>query len=196
MSGEITMKTNTTLSLLVASVLLSTSSLVLAHGQGGAAEYDTDGNGVVTAAEMLAGRTADFNTADADTSTTLTLAEFLNLENTVQTRRIAAAFAKVDTNTDSVISVAEFTASANATSATYLTNVFNLADKNADAGLSLTEFTELQSKGSNSGIWEFARMDSNSDKLVSLTEFTVMPTAPAVGTQPMDGGKGGRGGKR
>lgn len=193
------MKTNTTLSLLVASVLLSTSSLVLAHGQGGAAEYDTDGNGVVTAAEMLAGRTADFNTADVDSSTTLTLAEFLNLENTLQTRHIAAAFAKVDTNADSMISVAEFTAGATTTSATYLTNVFNLADKNADAGLSLPEFTELQSKGSNSGIWEFARMDSNSDKLVSLTEFTAMPTAPAAGTNPpappMDG-KGGRGGKR
>lgn len=187
------MQTNTTLSLLVASVLLSTSSLVLAHA--GSPEYDADGNGTVTAAEILAGRTADFTAADADTSGGLTLAEFLNLENTIQTRRIAAAFAKVDTNTDSVISATEFNATATGTSATYLTNVFNLADKNTDAGLSLAEFTELQSKGSNSGIWEFARLDSSADKSVSLTEFTVMPTAPAAGTPPMDG-KGGKGGKR
>lgn len=193
------MKTNTTLSLFTAGVLLSVSSLALAHA--GAKEYDTDGNGVVTSEEFVAGRTADFNTADADTSGGLSLAEFVNLENTLQTRRVAAAFASVDANTDSAISLAEFTATATGTSATYLTNVFNLADGNADAGLSLEEFTALQNKGSNSGVWEFARLDSSADKLVSLAEFTAVPTAPANGGTPPAGdagmgGKGGKGGRR
>lgn len=187
------MKTNTTLSIFTAGVLLSVSSLALAHA--GAKEYDTDGNGVVTSEEFVAGRTADFNTADADTSASLSLAEFLNLENTLQTRRVAAAFAAVDTNTDSAISLAEFSATATGTSATYLTNVFNLADGNADAGLSLAEFTALQNKGSNSGVWEFARLDSSADKLVSLAEFTAVPAAPTAGNAAVNG-KGGKGGRR
>lgn len=185
------MKTNTTLSLLVAGVLLSASSLVLARA--GMSEYDTDANGMVTAEEVLAGKTADFNAANTNTNDDLTLAEFAGLENIIQTRRVNAAFTKVNTDTSSDITLAEFTATATGTAATYLTNVFNLADKDANAVLSVAEFTELQSKGSNSGMWEFARLDTDTNKLVSLAEFTVVPAAP---TNPgMGGGKGGKGGK-
>lgn len=189
------MKTNTTLSLLVAGVLLSASSLVLA-GHAGMAEYDTDGNGTVTAEEALAGKTADFNTANTNTNDDLTLAEFAGLENIIQTRRVNAAFTKINTDTASDITLAEFTATATGTAATYLTNVFNLADKDANAVLSVAEFTELQSKGSNSGMWEFARLDTDANKLVSLAEFTVVATATATAHAGMGGAKGGKGGKR
>ncbi|MEZ5452577.1 MAG: hypothetical protein R3E93_07090 [Thiothrix sp.] len=181
-----------TLSILTAG-LLSTSAIAFAHQGGMGSEYDTDGDGTVTAAEILAVKTADFNAADADASQSLSLAEFINLENTVQTRRIAAAFASVDVDSDSNITLAEFSASAPANAATYLGNAFILADKNGDSGISLTEFTELQSKGSNSGIWEFARMDTSVDQALSLDEFTAVPTAP-VGSA--GGDRGGKGGKR
>lgn len=189
------MKINTTLSLFSAGVLLlSASSLAMAHG--GMAGYDTDGNGTVTAEEILAGKTADFNAANTTTTDDLTLAEFAGLENIIQTRQVNAAFAKINTDTTSDITLAEFTATATGTAATYLTNVFNLADKDANAVLSVAEFTDLQSKGSNSGMWEFARLDTDANKLVSLAEFTAVPATPTAPANPgMGGGKGGKGGK-
>lgn len=193
------MKINTTLSLFTAGVLLSASSLVMAHAGAGMAEYDTDGNGTVTAEEILVGKTADFNAANTNTNDDLTLVEFTGLENIIQTRHVNAAFAKINTDTTSDITLTEFTATATGTAATYLTNVFNLADKDANAVLSVAEFTELQSKGSNSGMWEFARLDTDANKFVSLAEFTTVPAAPAAGTAPPAppaGAKGGKGGKR
>jgi Ca2+-binding EF-hand superfamily protein len=191
------MKINTTLSLFTAGVLLSASVFAMAHAGGGMAEYDTDGNGTVTAEEVLAGKTADFNAANTNANDDLTLAEFAGLENIIQTRHVNAAFAKINTDTSSDITLAEFTATATGTAATYLTNVFNLADKDANAVLSVAEFTDLQSKGSNSGMWEFARLDTDANKLVSLAEFTAVPATPTAPANPgMGGGKGGKGGKR
>ena len=189
------MKTNTTLSLFSAALLLSASSLALAHG-GVMAEYDADGNGTVTAEEILAGKTADFNAANTNANDDLTLAEFIGLENIIQTRHVNAAFAKINTDTTSGITLTEFTATAAGTAANYLTNVFNLSDKDANTELSVAEFTDLQSKGSNSGMWEFARLDTDANKLVSLAEFTAVPATPTVPANPgMGGGKGGKGGK-
>ncbi|QLQ33917.1 MAG: hypothetical protein HZT40_22415 [Candidatus Thiothrix singaporensis] len=191
------MKINTSLSLFTAGALLSASFLAYAHNGGApASEYDANGDGVVTAAEILAVKTADFTAADVDNSGALSLAEYLNLENTLQTRRIAAAFAKMDVDLDSNITLAEFTASAPANTAAYLTNVFKLADKNADAGVSLAEFTELQSKGANGGVWEFARLDASADQLLSLDEYTAVPAQPTAPTASAGGERGGKAGKR
>lgn len=165
------MKTRQKLSLTIASTLLAMSST--AFGGNRLSDYDTNGDGTVTTAEIVAVKTADFNTADADSSADLTLAEFLNIENTIQTRRIATAFTALDTDLDSNITLAEFTASASTeTAVSYRTNVFTLADANGDLGLSLTEFTELKRKGQRSGIWSFARKDSNYDQLLTLAEYT------------------------
>ncbi len=174
----------------LASAMLVAVATTASAGTKALSEYDTNGDGVVTSAEITAVKTADFNTADVDTSGSLTLAEYLNLESTVQTRRISTAFKNLDTDSSSGISLAEFTASTTSTTTTYLTNVFKLADKDADSALSLTEFTELQSKGASSGVWEFARMDTTVDQLLSLAEYTAVPAAPS-GTD-----KGGKGGKR
>lgn len=183
------MKTKLIVLTLATTSLLATSFAFAGPHGGGLKEYDTDGNGFVTSAEFIAGRTADFNNADADKNGSLSLAELLNLETTLQTRRIATAFANVDTDANSIISLAEFTANTLGTSSTYLNNVFNLADKNTDAGLSLAEFTDLQGKEANNGIWEFARLDTNADKALSLDEFTALPTPNQM---LPNGGKGGK----
>ena len=183
------MNNKLTLTCLV-SAMLVTMAATASAGTKALSEYDTNGDGTVTSAEITAVKTADFNTADVDTSGSLTLAEYLNLEATVQTRRISTAFKSLDTDSSSGISLTEFTTSTSGTTATYLNNVFKLADKDADSALSLAEFTELQSKGANSGIWEFARMDTTVDQLLSLAEYTAVPTAPTGND------KGGKGGKR
>lgn len=182
------MQTKLIVSVLTASLFATSFAYAGPHG-GSLKEYDTDGNGVVTSVEYIAGRTTDFNSADVDKNTNLSLAEFLNLESTLQTRHIASAFASIDTDANSVISLAEFTANTSGTSSTYLTNVFNLADKNTDAGLSLAEFTELQGKSANNGIWEFARLDTNADQALTLDEFTVVPNQNHM---PPNAGKGGK----
>ena len=181
-----------TASLVLLGTLLSVSSASFAKGGDASglhaglygkssvftAIYDTDGDGTVTTAEVTAVRTTDFNTADVDASTTLSLAEFQNLETTLQTREIAAMFAALDTDTSSTLSQAEFTA--NTTATTAATNAFALADANSDSALSLAEFTTLQAHKTGS-IWEFAKRDTDASKTLSLSEY-LATTAKGSGT--------------
>lgn len=131
--------------------------------------YDTNGDGTVTTAEVTAVRTADYNKANTNTADDLTLAEFQNLQSTVQARHIAAVFASLDTDTSSTLTLAELVGSSTATTA--INTAFALADADSNSLLSVTEFTNLQSKGTNSGIWDFARLDTDGSKTVSLTEY-------------------------
>lgn len=130
--------------------------------------YDTDGNGTVTTAEVTAVRTADFNTADVNSSSTLSLAEYQNLEATTQTREINAMFAVLDTDANSSLTLAEL--SVNTTATTTVTNAFALADTNSDSALSLAEFTVLQGYKTGS-IWGFASLDTDASKTLTLAEF-------------------------
>ena len=186
------MMNNKTLSTLIAGTLLSVSGFAFADDH--LSQYDTNGDGVVTSDEILAAKTTEFTDADTNGDDALSLAEFQNLQNSLQTSRIESAFDNLDADDDSSITLAELTASASTSASTYLTNVFTLADSNADLTISLTEFTNLQSKGSESNIWEFARLDSNLDQSITLDEYTAQPTRHSGDGNT--GGKKGKGGRR
>lgn len=171
-----------TASIVLLGTLLSISSASFAKGgnHGGnptgvsgkssvfTAIYDTDGNGTVTTAEVTAVRTADFNTADADTSSTLSLAEYQALETTTQAREIKAMFTILDTDVSSSLSLSEFSANTNSTTA--VSNAFTLADGDSNSALNLAEFTALQGYKTGS-IWGFAGLDTDASKTLTLTEF-------------------------
>ncbi|WP_298607249.1 hypothetical protein [uncultured Thiothrix sp.] len=130
--------------------------------------YDTDGDGAVTTAEVTAVRTADFNAVDTDSSATLSLAEYQNLETNTQTREIKAMFKVLDTDLNSALSLSEFAANTSVTTA--VSNAFALADSDNNSALSLDEFTVLQGYKTGS-IWGFAALDTDASKTLSLTEF-------------------------
>lgn len=185
---EQTMKTNTILSLFAATALLSFSTLSMAKHQNSV--FDTDGDGTTTTAEITAAKTTYFNTADVDDSATLTLAEFANMQTAMKADTLSAAFTSADTDLSSSISLAEFTVNdTNADKVSYKTNVFTLADANSDAALSLTEYTDLRSKGSNSGIMGFARLDTDYDQLLTLEEVTVVTRHGSKGGSRQSGGR-------
>jgi Ca2+-binding EF-hand superfamily protein len=184
-----------TASVVLLGTLLSISSASFAKGGAGGspahagaagkssvftAIYDTDGDGTVTSAEVTAVRTVDFNAVDSDTSATLSLAEYQNLETNTQTREIKAMFKVLDTDLNSALSLTEFTA--NTTASTAVSNAFALADSDSNSALSLDEFTVLQ--GYKTGaIWGFAALDADASKTLTLAEF-------------LAGRAGGNGGKR
>ncbi|HPQ94592.1 MAG: hypothetical protein KDI44_02030 [Thiothrix sp.] len=145
------------------------------HGnEGYIAAYDTNGDGVVTSAEIIAVRTADFSTYDADSSSLLSLAEYQNLEDAVQTRRLAAAFTALDTDSSSTLTLAEFTANASTASSSYWSNVFALADTDSSATLTQAEFSALYDHDDHSGILSFARFDTDYSQTLTLAEYTTV----------------------
>lgn len=177
-------------SFMIAGSLLAVSAHAFANDDRMSA-FDTDGDGTVTEAEVLAVKTEYFTNADADSSGYLSLAEFENLKNSQQETRIETAFAALDTDISSTLTLDEMSVDAPEGTGDFLANIFALADNTADSALSIAEFTNLQKKGNDSGIWKFASLDTDFDQQVSLEEFTAQP-AKAKGSR---GGKG-RGGKR
>lgn len=172
-----------TASIVLLGTLLSISSASFAKGGSGGSSthtgvsskssvftaiYDTDGNGTVTTAEVTAVRTADFNAVDTDSSATLSLAEYQNLETNSQTREIKAMFKVLDTDLNSALSLSEF--AANTTATTAVNNAFALADSDSNSALSLDEFTALQGYKTAS-IWSFAHLDTDASKTLTLAEF-------------------------
>lgn len=169
-----------TASVVLLSTLLSISTASFAKGGQGnhsgvsgkssvfTAIYDTDGDGTVTTAEVTVVRTADFNAVDTDSSATLSLAEYQNLETNTQTREIKAMFKVLDTDLNSALSLSEF--AANTTVSTAVSNAFALADSDSNSALSLDEFTALQGYKTGS-IWGFAALDKDASKTLTLAEF-------------------------
>lgn len=162
------------------------------HGDGTyIAIYDTDGDGVVTSDEIIAVRTEDFDSYDANSDGYLSLTEYQNLENAVQTRRLEAAFTAKDADSSSTLTLAEFTGSSTVTTASYWGNVFTLADADGDGSLTQTEFSDLYDHSDHSGIRGFARFDTDYDQAVSLAEYTTVSSRS--GGHSGSGGRGGRG---
>lgn len=176
------------LSLLIAGSLLSLSSIVLADHVN--SEFDTDGDGIVTAAEVLVVKTADFESAAGDDSL-LSLEEFTALQETIQVRRLTAAFEDIDTSGDGLITSDEFIANATTDAQiNRLTNAFTLAETDGDSALSADEFASLHSsKGSD--IMAFVRLDTDYDQAISLAEYTAAPVHGG-GRGSKSGGKKGR----
>lgn len=188
---ELTMKTKTILSLFAATTLLSFSTMSLADHQNSA--FDTDGDGVVSSEEALAAKTSYFEAADVDDSANLTLAEFVNMQSSMQADKISAAFTEADTDSSSGISLAEFTVNIstdNEDKVSQMGNIFTLADANGDSELSLAEVTDLKASGNN-GVMAFAKMDADYDQLLTLEEVTATSTRASKGGSKSTS-KGGR----
>ena len=140
------------------------------------AAYDTNGDGVVSSDEIIAVRTADFNTYDVNADGSLSLAEYQSLETAEQARRLTSAFSSLDTDSSSTLTLAEFTVNASTGNSSLQSNVFALTDANGDGYLTQAEFAVLYDHSDHSGIFGFARLDTDYSQSLLLAEFTALPT--------------------
>lgn len=122
---------------------------------------------------------AKFAAADADSSGSLTLAEFsTTFSGGTRASKILEKFNKADTNNDDSVSLAEWTIYKDDTipeNENDDTAKFNAADNDSSGSLTLTEFaTTLAGKKSDVEIRaRFLKADTNDDDLVSLAEWNV-----------------------
>lgn len=122
---------------------------------------------------------AKFAAADADSSGSLTLAEFsTTFSGGTRASKILEKFNKADTNNDDSVSLAEWTIYKDDTipeNENDDTAKFNAADNDSSGSLTLAEFaTTLAGKKSDVEIRaRFLKADTNDDDLVSLAEWNV-----------------------
>ena len=141
--------------------LLTTSGLALAHGAGhgrGLAEFDRDGNGVVTRDEMRTTATTKFNELDANHDGKVTADE---VKARFQTRS-AEHFAKQDKNGDGQLSRDEV--------ARMPQERFTKLDTNSDGKLSRDELAAMRGPHAGHGQRFFEMIDQNHDQAVTADE--------------------------
>jgi len=141
--------------------LLATSGLAYAHGQGhgrGLAQFDRDGNGVVTRDEMHATATAKFIEADANHDGKVTVDE---VRAAFQVKS-AERFAKQDKNNDGALSKDEV--------ARMPQDRFTKLDANKDGKLSRDELQSMHGRFEGHGQKFFEMVDQNHDQAVTRDE--------------------------
>ncbi len=173
--------------------VLLLSTLLLAplssFAQPNPSEFDTNGDGQVSAAELQAGLTALFTKIDTNNDGYLTLSEAQAWREASQ----VALFNSLDTDKSTSLSLAELQADTKAPEK-MSAKLFTLLDGDKNNVLSLEEFS-LLGPGKGGIIHHFADMDTDSDGKVSQSEFlTSKPAhghhgAPAATNKPAKGGK-------
>lgn len=133
------------------------------------AKYDTNHDGVLSPAEILAMKAA--------------------IKAEMEARR-AEFIAKYDTNGDGVLDAAEREAAKTAIAAQMeaariaaLTEKFNALDTDGTAGISATEWAAGAPAGAPAAkvAAAFAKLDADGDGTITLAEFTAKPKRPAHG---------------
>ncbi len=133
------------------------------------AKYDTNNDGVLSAAEITAMKAA--------------------IKAEMEARR-AEFIAKYDTNGDGVLDAAEREAARTSIAAEMeiariaaLTVKFNALDSDSSAGISATEWAAGAPAGAPAArvAAAFAKLDKDKDGTITLAEFTVKPGRPAPG---------------
>ena len=156
------------------------------------AKYDTDGDGVLNAAERAAAHAAmqaakleelkaKFVALDTDASGGLSLAEFTAGAPTGATEaQILQRFTAMDANKDSALSVDEFTTKPKRPIPQQLKDKFATLDADTSGALSLTEFTAGAPRGATAAQIQaaFTRADKNGDAAVTLEEFAAAAPPP------------------
>ncbi len=166
---------------------LTLSATVFAggHGQGHrmaemAAQYDTNGDGMVTVAEIQAGRVAEFQLNDSNADAGLSVEELQTLMQTKRDERMNARLTALDTDANGSLSVAEFQAGAPANQVSSAATLFGLADTNNDAALDAAEMAVLKSPEGR--VWrQFARLDTDGNGVISETEYSTSSMGGRMG---------------
>ncbi len=174
------MKT-TILSIIALSAVLSapafaTGSMLDQQGQTAQMllQYDTNQDGIISRAELEAGKTAEFAKADTNADGFLSWDEFQAWNEARRTAQTNAVFAVMDADGNASISADEFANAYPERGATQATNMFTLADTNADGALSLEELAALRTGNGDpleKQLEMFTSLDANADKQLSVDEF-------------------------
>lgn len=156
-------------------------------------QYDTNKDGIISRAEMEAGKAAEFAKADTNSNGFLSWDEFKAWNEAKRTAQIKTVFAVMDADSNASVSAAEFANAYPDRAATQAANMFALADTNADGGLSLDELTALRAGNGDpleKQLEMFTAKDTNADKQLSVEEFGGKPKM-AKGTPPAGKTPGG-----
>ncbi|MBU0656972.1 MAG: EF-hand domain-containing protein [Gammaproteobacteria bacterium] len=137
-------------------------------------QYDTNQDGIISRAEMEAGKAAEFAKADANANGFLSWDEFNAWNEAKRIAQINTVFAVMDADGNASVSAAEFANAYPERGATQVTSMFALADTNADGALSQEELTALRAGNGDpleKQLEMFTTLDTNADKQLSVDEF-------------------------
>jgi Ca2+-binding EF-hand superfamily protein len=138
-------------------------------------QYDTNKDGVISRAEIEAGKAAEFTTADTNADTFLSWEEFKAWNDAKKSAQTTSIFNVMDADMNGSISSAEFVNTSSDRRATQAASMFALADTNQDGALSPEELTAMRAGNGDSVeklLEMFTGMDTDADKRLSATEFT------------------------
>lgn len=190
------MKT-TMLSIIALSAVLSapafaTGSMLDQQGQAAQMllQYDTNQDGIISRAELEAGKTAEFAKADTNADGFLSWDEFQAWNEARRTAQTNAVFAVMDADGNAAVSAAEFANAYPERGATQAANMFALADTNADGVLSLEELAALRTGNGDpleKQLEMFTSLDANADQQLSVDEFGGKPARARGNRRPLAG---------
>lgn len=131
---------------------------------------DADGDGTVSADEILSAKEQAFLQGDANGDGLLDLGELGAMETAKREDRLSARFGLVDTDLDNSVSLDEFLANVPEFADENAIEVFNII-AGADLSMSLDEFITLFGPEGRLAV-DFVKLDEDGDGGVTLEEFT------------------------
>lgn len=157
-------------------------------------KYDTNGDGIVSRDEIIAGKTEEFNAFKGEDEF-LSWDEFKALLDSKTAERLAAIYDVMnsDAETSPEVTAEEFAAAFADRSATQSATVFALAAGD-DNSLSMEEWTALHSADLGKQMWMFAKLDTDGDQQLTVDEYVATPQPPVKPkpVQPQPDKKGHR----